>query len=379
MKINHTQQVKDEIDKAAYERAMSDEENYLLSSLIRKRGAVVDFADCTSFHEAPFDRCLDDTSKRRMFASIMAMGTARKLTHFSAPAVAANIDLVLNYYQNMKEFTRADEEEDPYMKEISLPLSNCGRLHFSHAQFRKGELFLYGEPKENGYGDLPRLGYFSEDINVPMLTLEDKGYVILNPNFFLTQQKHLPVASGHVLVLGGEAGYFLYMAQRKDSVSKVTLVENNPDTLAFIRTCVLPICSDKVEIIEADPLYFLEDHHEAWNMIYGNCWRNSVEGTGMYLHLKQFEKQFRKTKFSYWLEDSILANIKSSILVDLMAETAEKKEEVLSILAEDQEGKKLHDQLSAYLTMEIISRKFVQSLFLNKELRKYFAKSPANP
>ena len=120
MKINRNENILLELDTIAMSRSESDQDNYYILDVIHHGTPVIQFAGCESFEQAPFNLCHTDEEKRRMMASILTMGTARRITKFSAENVARNIDLVMNLYKYMKEMDRKVIEEDPFLKKISL-------------------------------------------------------------------------------------------------------------------------------------------------------------------------------------------------------------------------------------------------------------------
>jgi hypothetical protein len=377
MQVENTKQMKRETDLAASERSASDDAGYTLSQMISKGAAVVDFQGCESFTEPPFDRCHTPSEKRRMFASMLVMAAVNHLPKLSAPAVASNIGYILDVFANMKEYSPEQFAKDSFLENVSLPLGENHGFLFGFQDVKKGQLFHYDSPQEKGYGDIPRLGYFNDAARYPVITRDGKLFCALDPQYLETMKKQLPAASGDVLILGLKMGVYPYLVSGKDSVRTVTIIEQDPDVIAMFEEVILPQIphAEKIIVLQEDPLAFVQkEWKKEYNFVLSCTDQDSLKATVSYLTIKQTEKKHKKTKFAYWIEESILSNIKSALLVELMAQTSDEPERMYRTLEDDEEGRKIFTAVHPFMdTLVIRSPKELQNLFNNRKLSKRLA------
>ena len=119
----------------------------------------------------------------------------------------------------------------------------------------------------------------------------------------------IAAAAGRVVTFGLGLGYYAFMAAAKENVSRVTVIEKNPDVIALFETYILPQFpfADKIEIIEADAFQFLEETEDgAYDFGYADFWEGAEDGTLLYLEFLQKAKRFTRTEFAYWIESAFI-------------------------------------------------------------------------
>ncbi len=374
MVISNNEKVKILLDSIAMSRSESDQDNYLILDVINHGTPIIQFSNCESFDAPPFNLCKTDADKRRMMASILTMGTARRITKFSANNVARNIDLIMNLYQYMQEFDASIIEEDPFLKNISLPLF-YEDFSFGFHTYQKDRLFHFGTPIESQFRDILQLGYFKENVNYPYITRNGEYFDSVSAHEIISSKKLVKLASKNVLITGLGIGYVPYLVKCKESVEKVTIIEEDQTVISLFEKEILPQFShpEKIEVICSNVDTYLESSISQYDCVLFNHYSDSMQGVYEYVKLKELEKKNKKTKFIYALEDSILSNIKSALLIICMAESSEQREELYHNLIENQEGEALITFLRPYFeNYQIQNENSLKKLFQNQFLKKHF-------
>lgn len=377
MKIKRSEKILMELDSIAMSRSESDQDNYRILNMIQNGNPLVQFMNCESFREPPFSLCKDDSDRRRMMASILMMGTARNLEQFSAQSVARNIDLVMNLYKYMDEMDSSIIEEDIYLKKISLPMMYQDDFVFSFHTYRKDTLFHFGEPVEEKYRDILRLGYFRENVNYPYITKNGEYFASISAHDISEGKQLVSVLSGNVLITGLSIGYLAYLAHLKESVKQVTIVEEDEDVIDLFHDEILEQFDDlsKITVIHSNVDTFMNEWKDKYDCVLVSHYKDSMDGVFEYLNMKKIEKAHKKCKFVYLIEGSILSNIKSALLMMCMAESSDERNELYQKLFEDEESSRILNVLQPYFEdYSIENVKTLQKLFVNSELKKMFKK-----
>lgn len=375
MVICDNKNVRIELDACAMNRSESDQDNYRMIQMINHGNPHIQFMNCESFNDAPFSLCHTDSEKRKMMASILMMGTARHIETFSRETVARNIDLVMDLYHNMYEFNGNEVEEDPYLKNISLPMFYRDNYVFSYHTYPKDTLFHYGTPVESKYRDILRLGYFRENINYPYITKNNEFFACISMHEIEEGKRLIKPISGNVLITGLSIGYFAYLAHLKDSVHSVTIVEENEDTIKLFKDEILPQFEDpeKIQLIQSDIHEYVNQLNKEYDHMILSHYSDSIHGVYEYLNIKKLESKNKKCKFHYYIEGSILSNIKSALLMMCVAESSKERKELYEQFTQDEETAHIFEVLSFYFdTYEVGNVKSFQKLFVNDKLRKMF-------
>lgn len=375
MQISDNKNLRIELDSCAMSRSESDQDNYRIINMINHGNPLVQFQNCESFEEPPFSLCHTNSEKRKMMASILMMGTARNIEKFSAKSVARNIDLVMNLYNNMEEFDSNVLEEDAYLKNISLPLFYGEDFVFSFHTYQKDTLFHFGEPKESGYRDILQLGYFRENVNYPYITKNGEYFTSVSVHEKFEGRKLVEELSGDVLITGLGIGYIPYLAHLKDSVKSVTVIEEDETVIDLFEKEILHQFEhpEKIHIVCKNCKQYLEDYKEEYNHVIVTHYQDSIHGVYEYLEIKKTEKNHKKTKYHYYIEGSILSNIKSALLMMCVASSSKERNELYNEFTKDEETAHIFKVLDPYFSDYVVENaKSFQKLFVNNKLSKMF-------
>lgn len=178
-------------------------------------------------------------------------------------------------------------------------------LHMSHLQYQDKYLKTY---LESGYFDVP--------VNIPVLT--EKGNIWMSSTIAeqRSMQANINKAKGKVLTFGLGIGYFPYMCSLKDEVDSITIIELNEDIIEVFKKYILPQfdTDKKIEIINGNLYdYYKEDYLKQFDYIFVDVWKDNTEGFSHYKALMQTGVRFDNIDF--WMEDSILADIKRFMVI----------------------------------------------------------------
>jgi hypothetical protein len=177
--------------------------------------------------------------------------------------------------------------------------------------------------KDSYYKEITNLGFFKEDISYPVLIEDDVIWMSINPNEINTMKKGINEATGNVLTLGLGLGYYAFMVALKDSVTSVTIIENNQDTIGIFNKNILPKFKnkEKIKIINSDAFDYLNNVKDKdFDYIFSDIWHNPNDGISSYLKIKKYENKLIGTKFGYWLETGLICLFRRCLITLLEEE-----------------------------------------------------------
>lgn len=368
------------MDQIALERSRSDEDTSRILHLLNYGTPVVQFQNCETFEAPPFDRCKNDSEKRKMMASILTMGDARKIQKFNAYNIADNIQPVMDLNENMEEFSPDILSQDPYLSHISLPMFYDDSFSFSFHTYQKDRLFHFDSPVEKGYRDIIKLGYFLENVNYPYIARNGDYFAEISVHEIISSKKLISPLSGNVLITGLQIGYLPYLAHLKDSVETVTIVEEDEKVISLFNKEILPQFNypDKIRIIRQDIDTFLQEWDKEYDCLILNHYEDSLVGVKEYLKAKKIETLHKNTKFLYKIEDSVLTNIKTGVFWMCIAEMSDQMQLYDTLGAEEATASVLHILKPVFSSYTIRSVRDLEKLFQNKELKKIVRKNVNN-
>ena len=137
----------------------------------------------------------------------------------------------------------------------------------------------------------------------------------LIPHEINTMKNHIKDAFGNVLVLGLGLGYYVFHIARKKDVDKITIIEKDKRVIKIFKENLLPYFEnkDKITIIEDDAIKYLSTPKD-YDYCFCDIYHNVEDGLPLYILIKQNEKYHPYTKFSYWIETSLLAMLRRELL-----------------------------------------------------------------
>lgn len=247
----------------------------------------------TSFYKA-FLHKLDIKENDREFASI------NKDTHIDKMAFL-NKDEYLN---------------DEYHKNIGPINLKEGSYEFRTLCYLPYEGFVYDEIEVNNelYQEHTPFGFF--DVRFPYLALlkDDEIWMSIIPHEINTMKKAINEAHGRVLVLGLGLGYYLYNILLKNDVKCVDVIELDKNIISLFNKHLIDEFphKEKINIIHADAIEYLKTKRN-YDYVFVDIYHNVHDGEMLYLKVIEKE-EIQNMRFSYWIEDSLLAMLRRQIL-----------------------------------------------------------------
>ncbi|MBO5909678.1 MAG: hypothetical protein J6Q67_08035 [Clostridia bacterium] len=139
----------------------------------------------------------------------------------------------------------------------------------------------------------------------------------IKPNEIETMRAHIEAAHGNVVTLGLGMGYFAYMVSEKSDVSSVTVIERAENVIELFRAVILPQFKhkDKIRIIHSDAFDYLDTLNALSNVdyLFADIWHDSSDGFPLYLRIKKREAGLKNIVFKYWIEDTLLFQLRSML------------------------------------------------------------------
>jgi hypothetical protein len=208
--------------------------------------------------------------------------------------------------------------ENPYYKNIKIPQVKFCDWQFEYEKYQPYEAFIYNDIiLEKDFKEIPCLGFFNKEFSFPAVMEHNHEWMAIKPNEIETMQSAIDIVKGKVITFGLGLGYFPYMASIKENVESITVIERDNEVIKLFKKYILPQFSqkEKIEIINADAFEFIEKVMPNKNYDYSfvDLWHDVSDGLEVYLKIKKLEYLFPKTKFLYWIEDSLLSGFRWKI------------------------------------------------------------------
>ncbi len=202
--------------------------------------------------------------------------------------------------------------ENPYYKSIKLDEINLKDVKIENLSFKPYEIIPVDDivVEENIYfKEKTKLGYFKKELPYVAISKNNTIWMSITPSEIDSMEKEIKEASGKVITFGLGLGYYAYMVSLKNDVSEVKIVEKDKEIIKLFLNYILPQFpyKDKIKIIEEDAFTYLDKNEMNSSYAYFDLWHSPNDGLAMYLRIKEYENRYPKTKFSYWLKESILA------------------------------------------------------------------------
>ncbi len=208
--------------------------------------------------------------------------------------------------------------DDPYMNNVLPSISEIGNISLRYENYRKKEGFVYDEITYDPvtYEEKTPFGYFDEEFRYLALKKGDATWMSVIPHEINTMKEPIEEARGKVLTLGLGIGYYVYNVLMKKNVEEVTVVEYDKDVIEVFKKRLLPFFpnKEKLRIIEGDAFEYLS-HAKPFDYCFADLWHMPEDGLPMYLKLRKYEDTYPNASFSYWIEKSMLALMRRSLIV----------------------------------------------------------------
>lgn len=202
-------------------------------------------------------------------------------------------------------------EANPYYQNIKIPTAKIGKWEFKQEQYKPYEAFIYNNLKKMPDGRLiPQIGFFEETFSYPAILENNREWMLITPNEIETMKEPIAQATGKVLTFGLGLGYYAYMVSEKDDVSSVTIVEKDENVIQLFKEYILPQFAQKhkIQIIHEDAFVYAENYFakENYDVVFTDIWHDPADGVDLYLKMKKYEHLNPKSKYLYWIEDTMI-------------------------------------------------------------------------
>lgn len=220
---------------------------------------------------------------------------------------------------NLVKLDKSSYEDNPYFKLIKNVSFKKDRWFMNTQFYKPYEMFTYDEIKVNPeyYQETTPMGFFEDKFNYPAIIEDEYIWMSLIPHEINTMKDAIDLAKGNVLVMGLGLGYFAFMVSNKDNVNKVTIIEKDKNVITLFNEYLLPLFrhKEKINIIEDDAFKYLDNNkHNHFDFAFIDIWHNVGDGFPLWVKFKPYEKIYKGTEFTYWIEESMIAMLRRYIL-----------------------------------------------------------------
>lgn len=240
------------------------------------------------------------------------------------------------YFSQIKKLSPRVYENDPYYKNIVFPRVKSGRWSFGRESYAPYEPFVWRDiVLTRDLREIPQIGFFSEPFSFPAVFEDGREWMAIKPNEIETMRAPLDAVSGDVLTYGLGLGYFAYMASRKEDVKSVTVVERDGKLIELFVSHLLPQFehAEKINIVRADAYDFAENEmpRRTFDYVFADLWHDAADGFDAYIKLKRLEKKNAGAKYLYWIEDTLVSQLRFMVY-NALKEKGKSEREILPCL-----------------------------------------------
>ena len=235
----------------------------------------------------------------------------------------------LNKVSNIHKLNPNKYKDNAYYKSIKPTNAKKGEWILEYRNYKPYQAFAYKDvtiDETNNFAEITSLGFFDEPFNYLAVIQNDEIWMSITPHEIETMQESIDEASGNVVVFGLGLGYYPFMLSLKKDVKHITIVEIDENVIELFKTNILPQFknADKISIVHKDAFEYM-NHLKEYDYAFVDLWHNEIDGLPMYCIFKANEYLFPSTKFSYWIENSLLTMIRRCLLT-LIEESLKKKD-----------------------------------------------------
>ncbi|MDD2243063.1 MAG: hypothetical protein PHY69_04095 [Dysgonamonadaceae bacterium] len=235
-------------------------------------------------------------------------------------------------HQSVKKLDPTIYLSNSYYRHIKIPKISFANWKLTYDQYDPYEAFIYKDiVLTSDYHEIPQIGFFDKSFRFPVVMENNYEWMAIKPNEIETMQSVIDQVNGRVLTFGLGMGYFPYMVSLKENVSSVTIVEKDKEVIRLFREIILPQFQhkEKVEIINADAFEYAMKKlpNISFDSVFVDLWHDVSDGLELYLKMKKLEYLSERTRFFYWIEDSLLSGLRWQ-LFDVIISTSSSFEEI---------------------------------------------------
>ncbi len=270
-------------------------------------------------HEIKRDTSLDEQSYFALFLSL-ALSEDDESGDF----------LNKEYFsRSVKKLSPKEYRENPYFKNIKIPQKKVGTWDLGYQSYQPYEGFIYDDIEVlPNFREIPKIGFFDEEFSFPTVYENGVEWMAIKPNEIETMKPHIEKMSGDVAVFGLGLGYFPYMISLKESVNSITIIERDSSVIKLFEENILPQFENKhkIKIVKMDAFDFAKNElkNNKFDHAFVDLWHDVSDGLDLYLKMKKHEGA-GKIQFHYWIEKSILSNMRWQIFDGIMTQLQDGK------------------------------------------------------
>ena len=248
---------------------------------------------------------------KKQIDDVMSCGVNIYDAYFLLLCEYLELDDVLKYEyltESLYEENPIDYMKNDYYKDIHFEQKRLGKWVIKNSHYQAFELFVRDDFHYKDNKVLPQLGFFKEKFSFPAIYENNRLWMSITPNEMNTMKDPIHKAKGHVLTFGLGLGYFAYMTSLKKEVIDVTIVEKDQEIITLFQKAILPKFKTKMKfkIIHDDAYHFVQNMDDTtYNFVFVDIYHDASDGLITYNTFKTFEKNFKKTTFTYWIEKTL--------------------------------------------------------------------------
>ncbi len=203
--------------------------------------------------------------------------------------------------------------ENPYFRDIKLNYVDSDTVNYDNITIKKRTLMSmnFHEPMGKYLFHHHPIGYFETDVHMPVLMQGSKVWMSPAISEMESMKEGINKGHGKCLAMGLGIGFLPYSWLLKDEVKEVTVVEFNKDVIDLFENYIRPqFKTDKnLEIIHGDAIeYYNEEFLNQFDYVYVDFWESTDDGLKSLTKL--MEKNLNLPHVDYWIENSILYDVK---------------------------------------------------------------------
>ncbi len=212
-------------------------------------------------------------------------------------------------------------KKNPYYATIRMTKARLRQWELTEKSYAPYEAFIFNDLAVlPDLTEIPQLGFFESAFSFPAVLQNGREWMTVTPNEIETMRQPIEEAFGHTVTFGLGLGYFAFMASNKPDVTSLTVVERDPDVIAMFEKHLLPQFphGEKINVVKADAFHFMKDMRDGYfDYAFADIWHDAGDGLPLYCRMKRAERDIPHTRFSYWIERSILARLRWSVFADV--------------------------------------------------------------
>lgn len=310
-------------------RKRRDENNDIAARIVRYLNEIPAFITKEMIDEIGVDKQYEEGIYRSMFAAALGLDSESNPDHARLEREYIN--------RGVEKRDKASYMNDPFFSCIKIDEARTKNWKLGLIEYKPYEAFVCGEYYfDDILTEVPQIGYFDEAFTFPAVFQDDREWMAIKPNETETMTDDLAKVKGRVVTFGLGIGYFAHNASIKESVESVTIVERDPQVIELFTKCILPQFKykEKIKIIQSDVIDYVKKQMKPgeFDYCYADIWHDAYDGVDPYYAIKMEEGRFQGTEFLYWIENTLLSNIRFGAFNQIL-EMAQDESELKTMLS----------------------------------------------